>query len=93
MMRIVRGVLVATSFALLTACAVGPNYKRPTMDLSAAYKEQDGWKPSEPNDALDRGKWWEIYHDEVLTASRSRSTSPTRPCWRRQPTWRKPARL
>jgi NodT family efflux transporter outer membrane factor (OMF) lipoprotein len=36
------------------------------MDLSAAYKEQDGWKPSEPNDALDRGKWWEIYHDEVL---------------------------
>jgi NodT family efflux transporter outer membrane factor (OMF) lipoprotein len=66
MMRIVRGTLVATSFALLTACAVGPNYKRPTMDLSAAYKEQDGWKPSEPNDALDRGKWWEIYHDEVL---------------------------
>ena len=65
-MRIVRGMLVATSFALLTACAVGPNYKRPTMDLSAAYKEQDGWKPSEPNDALDRGKWWEIYHDEVL---------------------------
>ena len=68
MMRTVRGVLVATSFALLTACAVGPNYKRPTMDLSAAYKEQDGWKPSEPNDALDRGKWWEIYHDEVLNS-------------------------
>jgi NodT family efflux transporter outer membrane factor (OMF) lipoprotein len=38
------------------------------MDLSAAYKEQDGWKPSEPNDALDRGKWWEIYHDEVLNS-------------------------
>ena len=68
MMRIVRGVLVAASFALLTACAVGPNYKRPAMDLSAAYKEQDGWKPSEPNDALDRGKWWEIYHDEVLNS-------------------------
>jgi len=68
MMRIVRGVLVATSCAVLTACAVGPNYKRPTMDLTAAYKEQDGWKPSEPNDALDRGKWWEIYHDEVLNS-------------------------
>jgi NodT family efflux transporter outer membrane factor (OMF) lipoprotein len=38
------------------------------MDLSAAYKEQDGWKPSEPNDALDRGKWWDIYHDEVLNS-------------------------
>ena len=66
MMRIVRGLLVAASVALLTACAVGPNYKRPTLDLSAAYKEQDGWKPSEPADAIDRGKWWEIYHDDVL---------------------------
>ncbi len=65
-MRIIRGVLVATSCALLSACAVGPKYKRPTIDLTAAYKEQDGWKPSEPNDALDRGKWWEIFHDEVL---------------------------
>ena len=65
-MRIVRGVLVATTCALLGACAVGPNYKRPAFDVSAAYKEQDGWKPSEPNDALDRGAWWEIYNDPVL---------------------------
>jgi NodT family efflux transporter outer membrane factor (OMF) lipoprotein len=62
----VRGVLVAAGFALLTACAVGPNYKRPSFDAAAAYKEQDGWKPSEPNDALDRGAWWQIYNDEVL---------------------------
>jgi NodT family efflux transporter outer membrane factor (OMF) lipoprotein len=66
MMHIVRGVAVATTVALLTACAVGPNYKRPAFDTSAAYKEQDGWKPSEPNDVLDRGAWWEIYNDEVL---------------------------
>jgi NodT family efflux transporter outer membrane factor (OMF) lipoprotein len=66
MMPIVRGVLVAATFALLTACAVGPNYKRPAFDVAAAYKEQDGWKPSEPNDALDRGAWWQIYNDEVL---------------------------
>jgi NodT family efflux transporter outer membrane factor (OMF) lipoprotein len=66
MMRSVRGVLVAAAFALLTACAVGPNYKRPTFDAAAAYKEQDGWQPSEPNDALDRGAWWGIYNDEVL---------------------------
>ena len=65
-MHMVRGALVAASFALLTACAVGPNYKRPPFDTTAAYKEQDGWKPTEPNDALDRGPWWEIFHDEVL---------------------------
>jgi NodT family efflux transporter outer membrane factor (OMF) lipoprotein len=66
MMRIVRGVLVAATCALVTGCAVGPNYKRPTFDTAAAYKEANGWKPSEPNDALDRGKWWEIFHDDVL---------------------------
>jgi NodT family efflux transporter outer membrane factor (OMF) lipoprotein len=71
MMHIVRGALVAASFALLTACAVGPNYKRPALDASAAYKEQDGWKPSEPNDALDRGPWWQIFNDEVLNGLES----------------------
>jgi NodT family efflux transporter outer membrane factor (OMF) lipoprotein len=65
-MHIVRGLLVATSFALVTACSVGPNYKRPAFDVAAAYKEQEGWKPSEPSDALDRGAWWEIFHDPVL---------------------------
>jgi NodT family efflux transporter outer membrane factor (OMF) lipoprotein len=64
-MQIVRGLLVAATFACVTAC-VGPNYKRPAFDTSAAYKEQNGWKPSEPNDALDRGHWWEIFNDEVL---------------------------
>jgi NodT family efflux transporter outer membrane factor (OMF) lipoprotein len=71
MMHIVRGALVAASFALLTACAVGPNYKRPAVDASAPYKEQDGWKPSEPNDALDRGPWWQIFNDEVLNGLES----------------------
>jgi NodT family efflux transporter outer membrane factor (OMF) lipoprotein len=66
MMYIVRGALVAVTVALVAACAVGPNYKRPKFDTSAAYKETDGWKPSEPNDVLNRGAWWEIYHDEVL---------------------------
>src|SRR5262249_44600051 len=55
-----------TCFALVTACSVGPNYKRPAFDVAAAYKEQNGWKPSEPNDALDRGPWWEIFQDPVL---------------------------
>jgi NodT family efflux transporter outer membrane factor (OMF) lipoprotein len=51
---------------LLTACAVGPNYKRPKFDAAATYKEQSGWKPSEPNDALNRGPWWKIFDDGTL---------------------------
>jgi hypothetical protein len=62
-----RGYLCAVvAMALLTACAVGPNYKRPKFDTSASYKEENGWKPSEPNDVLSRGPWWEIFNDTTL---------------------------
>ncbi|MGH8137038.1 MAG: efflux transporter outer membrane subunit [Steroidobacteraceae bacterium] len=65
-MDILRGVCIAATVALVTACAVGPDYKRPQFDAAAAYKEQNGWKPSEPGDALERGPWWQIYHDDAL---------------------------
>ncbi|HEY5265102.1 MAG TPA: efflux transporter outer membrane subunit [Steroidobacteraceae bacterium] len=52
--------------ALLTACAVGPDYHRPKFDAAANYKESGDWKPSEPNDVLSRGPWWEIYKDDAL---------------------------
>jgi NodT family efflux transporter outer membrane factor (OMF) lipoprotein len=47
-------------------CSVGPNYRRPIVVPAAAYKEQDGWKPSEPADILKRAPWWEIFNDDVL---------------------------
>ena len=50
----------------LVGCAVGPNYHRPAFETTASFKEQGDWKPSEPDDALDRGEWWQIFHDPVL---------------------------
>jgi len=29
-------------------------------------RPQPGWKPATPQDAQDRGAWWEIFHDESL---------------------------
>jgi NodT family efflux transporter outer membrane factor (OMF) lipoprotein len=66
MMRPLRGPLIAALSVLVSACAVGPNYHRPAFDTTSAYKEANGWKPSEPADALERGPWWEIFHDEEL---------------------------
>ena len=62
----VRGLLLSCGFALVSACAVGPDYKRPAVEASASFKEENGWKPSEPADALSRGPWWHIFNDEVL---------------------------
>jgi NodT family efflux transporter outer membrane factor (OMF) lipoprotein len=66
MTPIVRGLLYACACALLSACAVGPNYHRPKITPVTSFKELGDWKPSEPADALTRGPWWEIFHDDVL---------------------------
>ncbi|OZI62539.1 efflux transporter outer membrane subunit [Bordetella genomosp. 11] len=54
----------------LGACAVGPDYVRPAMDVGTQFKEgQDdtpGWKPARPNELADRGAWWQVYQDPVL---------------------------
>jgi len=53
--------------ALLTGCAVGPRYARPTAPTPSDYKETPpNWKPAQPSDEVLRGKWWEIYQDPLL---------------------------
>ena len=55
--------------AVLTACTVGPDYRRPSAPVPAEYKEaqpQPGWKISQPIDVINRGAWWLIYKDPVL---------------------------
>jgi NodT family efflux transporter outer membrane factor (OMF) lipoprotein len=61
--------------ALLSGCRVGPPYHAPTPTAVTApnYKEstvnfQDtgDWKVASPQDAMLRGKWWEIFNDTEL---------------------------
>ena len=52
--------------AMLSACAVGPDYHRPQTAQIAQYKEAEGWSQANPSDALARGAWWELYGDRQL---------------------------
>jgi NodT family efflux transporter outer membrane factor (OMF) lipoprotein len=52
--------------ALLAGCTVGPDYVRPTVTTPTAYKEAGNWKPAQPKDDVDRGKWWEVFNDPQL---------------------------
>jgi NodT family efflux transporter outer membrane factor (OMF) lipoprotein len=64
---IVATALAASSLAFfLSACALGPNYKPAAAPVTAKFKELKGWKLATPNDALDRGDWWNIYRDKRL---------------------------
>lgn len=64
--RYMKLVAVTAAFALLAACTVGPDYVRPPVETPAAYKEAGNWKPAQPQDDANRGKWWEIYQDPQL---------------------------
>lgn len=52
----------------VSACAVGPNYVRPTTPTSPTFKEAAGWTVATPSDALDRGDWWSLFNDPDLDA-------------------------
>ncbi len=43
-------------------------YKESTVQ----FKDTDGWKVAQPQDAMLRGKWWEIYNDPELNALEER---------------------
>ncbi len=61
--------LILTGFLVISGCAVGPRYARPTAPVTPAYKETpENWKQAQPADQLVHGKWWEIYQDPALNA-------------------------
>jgi NodT family efflux transporter outer membrane factor (OMF) lipoprotein len=70
--RLSRWLCALAAALALSACAVGPDYKRPAFPTTDFYKELAEWKPSEPSDALSRGAWWTIYKDDTLSELESR---------------------
>ena len=74
-LRLTRCLLLAAA-AALSACAIGPDYQRPSTPTPAAFKEAPpadaGWFPAAPADALDRGPWWQLFGDTELDALVSR---------------------
>jgi NodT family efflux transporter outer membrane factor (OMF) lipoprotein len=76
--RVLAALCPAVTALFLTGCMVGPKYHVPPAAAQApppAYKESptqfqdtDGWKVAQPQDAMLRGKWWEIYSDPELNA-------------------------
>ncbi|WDZ95987.1 efflux transporter outer membrane subunit [Herbaspirillum sp. WKF16] len=61
--------LIALACALaLAGCAVGPDYRKPDVDVPAAWAPEAPWRPMQPQDAAARGPWWERFGDAQLNA-------------------------
>ena len=66
--------VVSLALVLLSGCMVGPNYTRPSVPMAPAFKEappasfkdDDGWKVSQPSDAELKGNWWDLFGDPQL---------------------------
>ncbi len=48
-------------------CTVGPKYQRATAPQAAHWDVAEPWRESAPKDALGKGEWWEVFHDDDLT--------------------------
>ena len=62
--------LVAATFAAsiaLAGCSVGPKYQRPEVTAPPAWKSEGPWREVAPKDAIPKGAWWQIFHDEELS--------------------------
>jgi NodT family efflux transporter outer membrane factor (OMF) lipoprotein len=66
MIHLLPRLLPVLLLASAAACSVGPDYQKPTAPTATKFKELAGWKPSAPQDEIDRGQWWSVYHDPVL---------------------------
>ena len=51
----------------LDACAVGPNYHRPSVPPAPAFKEGQGWAPATAAQ-ISGEEWWSVYDDPVLSS-------------------------
>src|SRR5260370_42231672 len=60
--------LVPLAIVLLGGCMVGPDYTKPSVPMTPAYKEAEGWKAAQPDDQLPRGQWWGVFGDPELHA-------------------------
>ncbi|MEN6615790.1 MAG: TolC family protein, partial [Syntrophorhabdus sp.] len=55
-------VLVAFLLLLVAGCAIGPDYKRPEMDIPQAFRFDEGQGSREVADS----EWWQQFNDPVL---------------------------
>ena len=76
--HLLTGSALLAGAGLISGCRVGPKYIAPVQPAPPAFKEdmpakyQDvsagTWKPAQPQDAVRKGKWWEVFNEPELNA-------------------------
>jgi NodT family efflux transporter outer membrane factor (OMF) lipoprotein len=61
-------VIAAVMAGVGGACAPKTRYVAPAVETAPAFREDANWKVAQPNDAVLRGNWWELFGDPDLNA-------------------------
>jgi multidrug efflux system outer membrane protein len=62
-----KSIALISAALLLAGCAMGPNYKRPTVAVPTAYRGAlPDSTPQTEAASLGDQKWWDIFQDEQL---------------------------
>src|SRR6476661_409828 len=69
-MRILATAVLAV---MVAACTAGPDYRRPAVDVPAAWKVEAPWREATPRDAASKGEWWTAFGDRELDALERRA--------------------
>lgn len=59
---------VVSAVLMLAGCTVGPNYQRPSAPVPAKWDVAEPWREGAPKDAVPKGEWWGVFHDDDLNA-------------------------
>jgi multidrug efflux system outer membrane protein len=54
--------------SFLAGCTVGPKYERASAPTTAKWDVAEPWRQSDPKDAVPKGEWWAVFHDDQLSA-------------------------
>jgi outer membrane protein, multidrug efflux system len=65
---LVIGAAAIAAVACENGCTVGPKYQRATAPVPAKWDVAEPWRESAPKDALPKGEWWNVFHDDDLNA-------------------------
>lgn len=66
--RVLKAGLPAGAALLLAACAAGPAYVKPALDMPVAWQLEAPWRTGTPSDVAAKGPWWERFGDPQLNA-------------------------
>jgi NodT family efflux transporter outer membrane factor (OMF) lipoprotein len=78
--RAMRRLGVAVVIAAVAGCAVGPDYRKPAVDVPASFKEGVDWQRADANpQASLSSTWWQDYRDPMLTGliERAQQANPS----------------